>query len=335
MEADVNHDEEAYSRVDDALTCVDSAVKLQLKPLANHPMLFIKEHYMLLQNAGHRLPMMHLIVVAKVHCKEVVAVDAVSWASALRPLKKLEDTKFSIDSPSYADTSALRMCPKSNEYKMFVDAWLGSALPNPFWKLLTSMAHEEKRMEFITLCGTFMDMIESVDFEDLLEGGQGGDGADAEVVILLPVKAVTRAYKGLLALTSPAPGMGTLSDVEFVMPSNATDAAINKQIPRYGRSLVSTLRKDVGGFWKAAQRDFHGAVGCAEQCLESFQGLEKEVADFQAALPSAISEDFVNRFEQFAARCPAVARCRLLAQTDVETEDDSDFRLFRFEPRDV
>ena len=170
MDNDPNHDEEAYIRVEDALTAVDSAVQLQLKSLEGKPMLFIKQHFIILESGGHKLPMMHLIVITRVYCKEVVTTHIQGWASALRPLKRLEDTSFSIDSPCYADTNAMRMSPQSPEYKMFVDSWLASVFPNNFWKMLKEIsAGEDKRQALIELCQTFLAMIEGVDFEDVLD----------------------------------------------------------------------------------------------------------------------------------------------------------------------
>ena len=293
----------------DAIGCVDSAVKLQLKVLDRHPMRFIKEHYVVLERFDHRLPTIHLIVIVKVHCKEVVIVLVALWLSALRPLKKLEDTKFFIDAPCYADTSALRMSPKTAEYKMFVDSWLASALPNPFWKLLVEMADDERRKQFVEMSAMFLDMMDSVDFSDL-------DADDKEEKVA-PFKSVQRAYKGLLALASPVPGLGQLSDVEYVMPSNATEAPINREIPRYGRSLVSALRKDVGGFWKGSLREFQATIGCVEQCLPTFKAFEKDIQEFVKKLPATIEESFVDGFDSLAARCPAVAR--LPSETRVET----------------
>ena len=300
MSKDQNRDEEAFGRLDDALSCVNSAKELQLERLASHPMKFIISHYTILTDNNHKLPMIHLIMICKVNCRGQDNVSITLWSCALNPLKKLEDTKFDVQSACYADSNGLRMNVNIQEYKKFIEFWVSSAMNNTFWRMLSSIAEASTRHQFIEMCTAVLDMLGGIDFEDLL-----GPDINVEEAVM-PIKAVERCYKGLLALASPCPCLATLSDVQYIMPANATTAPINNDVPRLGRSLVSTLRKDKGSFWATALEEYQATIGFAEQCLPAFKKLDRALNQQCDDLPELISEDVAAGFDDLATQCPVV-----------------------------
>ena len=81
-------------------------------------------------------------------------------------------------------------------------------------------------------------------------------------------------------------------------------ASINSEIPKLGRPIVSMLRKDRGGYWSVAFKDFQGTVGVQLQCLPAMKELEEKV--FNMLLPQdELSESVIKHFSDVAAACPA------------------------------
>ena len=72
----------------------------------------------------HRLPMVHMIVITKVSAGEASEQrDYESWSCALVPMS--DDGVWSVDAPCMAHTSAVVLPADSEEYRKFVEMWLG------------------------------------------------------------------------------------------------------------------------------------------------------------------------------------------------------------------
>ena len=92
--------------------------------------------------------MVHMIVITKVSAGEASEQrDYESWSCALVPMS--DDGVWSVDAPCVAHTSVVVLPADSEEYKKFVEMWLGAIFCSGVWKLLSTMGQEESQTNFI------------------------------------------------------------------------------------------------------------------------------------------------------------------------------------------
>ena len=88
--------------------------------------------------------MVHMIAITKVPAGEASEQrDYESWSCALVPLS--DDGVWSVDAPCMAHTSVVVLPADSEEYKKFVEMWLGAIFCSGFWKLLSTMGKKTAR----------------------------------------------------------------------------------------------------------------------------------------------------------------------------------------------
>lgn len=90
------------------------------------------------------------------------------------------------------------------------------------------------------------------------------------------------AYRGLLALVCPVPEMhgSQLSDVEYIFPRNATVSALFEDMPKLGRLLANTLRKE--DWWGDVVQRYKMSHGAEQACGVCFLDVFHKVADLAA-----------------------------------------------------
>jgi len=287
LEKDPQRVEHEWAEICDAKEVIDSAKDMVLANIKNHTMEVLINHYKVLMRNSQRLPVMHLVYCCEVYCKEAFDMSYDIWARALVPLLPLE-VDFDVEHPAYGQTQAMRLSADSADFKKYAEVWQASCLVNNFWKAIGDMSSEEVREDFKAMAIALLEQMATVDFTDCPNP--------------TPFQAIIKLYKGLLALVSPVPGVGTLDDVNYVYPSNATTASIISDIPKLGRSILSILRKDKGSFWSVALKDFQLTVGVQLQNLPAMKKFEQTV--FSMTLPDELSDAAVKAFSDLASMYP-------------------------------
>ena len=99
---------------------------------------------------------------------------------------------------------------------------------------------------------------------------------------------VKKAYRGIAALANPRPCVAELSDVRYVMPPG-TASPIVDDIPRFGRVIVSKLRKTE--WWPKELQEFESCVGSEHLAGPIVNKVELDLLILKGRLEQASAED--------------------------------------------
>ena len=125
-------------------------------------------------------------------------------------------------------------------FQKVLQVWADILLHNKLWKWFKHINRPESEEELIVFLEAVTEEYKAPertgipDFDTLVSFG-------------------VRCCRALLGLVSPDLGhLCSLEDLKYIWPSNATQFALAKDIPRLGRSMVLLLRKDEYGFFTKA-----------------------------------------------------------------------------------
>ena len=175
----------------------------------------------------------------------------IKWASSCVLVKTPSDSSsWSYDEPAWRYIVAQGYETDTQEHKLCAQKWPVSVFTDTNLRNLT----QEGAPTVVDDLSMFIDRFQN--------------SADDVHPNFKPVaNAVLSAVQGIVRLSSPVPlkGGGSMDDVAYVWPSNATSAQIFNDLPKLGRFLVSKIRRDP---WWTEQYD----VFCSVSGSESVHG---------------------------------------------------------------
>ena len=172
--------------------------------------------------------MVHMIVITKVSAGEASEQrDYESWSCALVPMS--DDGVWSVDAPCMAHTSVVVLPADSEEYKKFVEMWLGAIFCSGFWKLLSTMGQEESQTNFIGMAQWLLQSCSDITAEK----------APAHFFPLL--QNVLRVFIALRGLVLGKPGACGLSDVQYVFQATQMTLRLAMTFQNMARLLYRPL----------------------------------------------------------------------------------------------
>ena len=94
----------------------------------------------------------------------------------------------------------------------------------------------------------------------------------------------------LHTLSAPGPGVCTLTEVKYIMPANSSTAEILTELPKYGRAIITHVKKDKANCWCDYHKDYQNTVGAAEAAADKYTELIRHCRDTHLALALAAPE---------------------------------------------
>ena len=265
----------------DALTAADD---LRIKTLDAQPVSFIWARIVILTDIGVPIPPEHEIVTVQKVAEDLYdSCRFKEWAKTIALVQPITvnsrgDQLFTQDLAFFWALKGLSYDAQTPVFQQLQESWVDSVWCDGFWKILHGLGQDdiESRNKFETMLASFQDAFPYP--EHVMEPMR-------EIVV-----AMKSALRGLGALVLPWPGVGSLDDVDFVMPRNLSKAVLGMKIPKSGKAFLVELKKDKTGFWKKKQEEFTEYVGAMESVVEQFKDFDKKMSGFDADKMSDESE---------------------------------------------
>ena len=187
-----------------------------------------------------------------------------------------------VKSPGIAGCGALAMPEGSPEHDLLVDVWPRMVLCHTMWKHFGTMHDRESRRTVLVMLDMFITKNKHIidDLDLLAESFQK------------PFMAVTKAVKGLTGLVRRTPGSATLEDVRYVLsPGQGYTTGLAADLPKLGRALITTLRKDVGKYWLPGLDQFEQCIGYMLMVKDTYTEMMAALENCRAELSNVMQTD--------------------------------------------
>ena len=262
----------------DAIACLESAEKLTVAILNSGTLtiLEITKHVKIVQDLGHKVQTLNRLLACKIYTIELLEKRAdTEWSESLVPvLKDSTLLDWCADNPLWA--SIVLAMDTVGYYRMH---WVEAVLANGLWNLLDNVEDKASRLRLIALGARFIADMEHVP--------EALDRMCDEVKEQFGpvVRGCIKMMRGILGLASPTPGRASLSDVQYILPANASTSQLVLDLAGGpGRALISLLRKDKGIVWREAESQFQLTIGFAESIQSEYMQLEFQLGQVLQAL---------------------------------------------------
>ena len=225
-----------------------AAQNLQLIKMETLEITQIKKCALVVISHGKMLPLFQKIFITFRSSTSLEAdADDELWIGIITLV--IADGPWSIPSPRFGALE-LQYVTDVPGISYICQYWASSAITDKFIRLIGDVEGGyppgANRKQLASLCMTFLKKV-----------GPDPDVEYPETFRAL-ISHVKKAYRGIAALANPRPCVGDLSDVRYVMPSTTT-APIVDDIPRFGRVILSKLRKTE--WWPKEMKEFEACVG--------------------------------------------------------------------------
>ena len=152
------------------------------------------------------------------------------------------------------------------------EVWTQAVFCKQFWRMLNGASEAVVKDEFLILLENINDRLAHI------------DPSSVTMTFGVRLASVQVVCRGICGLLDPAPGITSLQDIQFLVPSNGTQAKIMTDLPKFGRGLVSGFRKDKSNLWQPLVEEFSVYCGAEAVAADAHRSLLTRLDDFVTEL---------------------------------------------------
>ena len=242
-------------------TLAAAATALQVRKLLVAAVPEVAKNCQLLLLQGVSIPLHHRMVIsmraAVVHLGNN---EASKWVQALSVARQAEwdpkDISFAgcmTDLAAAVQEEGDEPSAAESPLRIFQEVYPAAVFPDGFMRRLNAASVEGSAEESVAAAAPLLELCR-IYLEQLKRESE-------EIKIPECVKKVLqdcgKVMRGIQCMASAEPTSAELADLEYIMPKNATSAAVLKDLPRLGRIFVSKFRREeVAGLLCAREEPF-------------------------------------------------------------------------------